>query len=302
MTAAYTFAERFLIPIQLVLAMVGMGATLTLKDFAVIARDPRGLALGLGLQLVFVPALAVGFIAAFGLSKGWAVGLLLVAVVPGGAWSNLLTYLGKANVPLSISVTTASTLGCIVSIPLLLELLAGAHLPEHFVLPTRRIIFEIFAYLLVPLSAGMVLLRAAPRAAPVLSVWAIRTSVLFIVLITVAALGSGRMKFAEYGWMPAILLISFGLVLVNATLQGLRLLGCYDDDNLALSIEVTIRNVGVALLMVPAFFPGEEAQGHVLYTCLFYAGLSFFLAVPAVLRHRKGGGAAPLRAPNPRPG
>lgn len=301
MAAAYTFAERFLIPIQLVLAMVGMGATLTPKDFAVIARNPRGLALGLGLQLAVVPAIAVAFIEVLHLSKGWAVGLLLVAVVPGGAWSNLLTYLGKANVPLSISVTTASTLGCIVTIPLLLELLAGAHLPDHFELPTRRIVTEIFAYLLVPLAAGMALLRFVPRAAPAISVWAIRASVLFIVLITIAALGSGRMQLAAYGWLPPVVITTFGLVLVNATLQGLRLAGVYDDDTLALGIEVTIRNVGVALLMVPAFFADDEAQGHVLYTCLYYAGLSFFLALPAVLRHRRGGGAAPFRAPHRRP-
>ena len=113
MHAFQVFAEAYLIPIQLLLAMVGMGATLRIEDFALVFRYPRGLALGLALQLLFVPALAAIYIAVLGLGEGWAVGLILVAAVPGGAMSNLLTHIGKGSVPLSIVVTTVTTFLCL---------------------------------------------------------------------------------------------------------------------------------------------------------------------------------------------
>ncbi len=111
MQALQSFAETVLIPLQLLLAMLGMGATLALGDFALIFRRPKGLALGLFLQLVFVPLSAIALIEVFELGPGWAVGFMLIAACPGGTISNLLTYLGKGSVPLSIAVTTTSTLG-----------------------------------------------------------------------------------------------------------------------------------------------------------------------------------------------
>ncbi len=293
--------EQYFVPTQLALAMFGMGATLSVRDFLQVLRDPRGLALGLGLQLVFVPALAYAFIEIFDLAPGWAVGLCLVAVVPGGAFSNLLTFLGKGNVPLSISVTVASTAGCIATIPLLLGVLASSHVPPDFSFPTQRIVVEIFAYLLVPLALGMVMFRVAEKPSARLSKWAIRGSILLIALITVSALRSGRIRVAEYGIVPPATLLLFGVLLANVTPQVARLFRRYDDDAVALSVEVAVRNIGIALLLVQFFFPGEPEHGHVLYSCLFYAGLSGFLALPIVLRHRLRGKAVLLRAPNPRP-
>jgi bile acid:Na+ symporter, BASS family len=288
LSSFHAAAELYFVPAQLGLAMFGMGATLSVRDFAEVLRDPRGLALGLALQLVLVPLIALAFTAVFAMSEGWAVGLLLVAVVPGGAFSNLLTFLGRGNTPLSISVTVAATSGCIVTVPLVLGIIAGPHLADDFVFPRARIVAEIFAYLLIPLVIGMLVYRLTPRHAVPLSRWAIRGSVLLIVLITVSALGSGRIQVAAYGATPPLLIILFGITLAIVVPLCCRLARRYDDDTVALGIEVIVRNVGVALLLVHFFFPGSEAQGHVLYTCLFYAGMSAFISVPMALLHRAG--------------
>ena len=294
-------AETILIPVQLVLAMVGMGATLSVRDFVDVLRDGRGLLMGLGLQLVFVPLLALLFIRGFGLSEGWAVGLILVAVVPGGAFSNLLTYLGRGNAALSVSVTTVSNIGCIVTIPLLLNLLVSDYMPPDFRVPTARIIRDILAYLLVPLAAGMTLLRVAPSAARPTARWAIRGSVFLLACIVASSLGTGRIRIAAYGWGPPLQLILFGNLLWFLTAQLCRAVRRFDDDTVALTIEVSVRNIAVALLLVHFFFDGRAAQGHVLYTCLFYAGMSFFIGIPIVLRQRRGKSPALLWPPHPRP-
>jgi BASS family bile acid:Na+ symporter len=293
--------ETYFIPTQLVLAMFGMGATLSAGDFVAVVRDVKGLVLGLVLQLVLVPLLALGFISAFHLEKGWAVGLLLVAVVPGGAFSNLLTYLGKGNTALSVALTTASNVTCVATIPLLLNLLVGEHVPPEFSLPTAHIVTDIVAYLLVPLAMGMVLLRVAPLVAPPCSRWAIRGSVVLLAFVVVSSLGSGRIDVVGHGLQPPLLIVLFGNLIWVVTAQLCRLLARFDDDNVAVTIEVSTRNVGLALLLVHFFFPGDPAQVHVLYTCLFYGGMSLVLGIPIALLARRGYGPAFFWPRRPRP-
>ena len=294
--------EGYGVPAQLALAMLGMGATLSVSDFLGVLRYPKGLFIGLLLQLGYVPAVALAFTYIFGLSDGWAVGLFLVAVVPGGAFSNLLTYLGRGNTPLSIAVTVAATAGCVVTVPLMLGLLASSYLPDDFEFPTQRIVLEIGAYLIIPLIVGMVIYRRS-RHAESISKWGVRASMALIGLITMSALGSGRIKVPEYGWQPPAIILLFGVTLAITVPHLCRLLGRHDDDTVALGIEVTVRNIGVGLLLIHFFFPDSDAQGHVLYTCLFYAGASGFFAVPLVLLHRFGKsvviGRRPYRRPAP---
>jgi bile acid:Na+ symporter, BASS family len=297
----HAVVEAWFIPIQLILAMLGMGATLSVRDFAGVVRYPGGLFLGLVLQLVVVPAIALGIAELFDLSAGWAVGLLLVSVVPGGAFSNLLTFLGRGNTPLSISLTVAATASCIVTVPLILQVTASAHLPEDFSFPTGRIVGEIFAYLLIPLAAGMVLFRLHEPVSRRVSKWAIRGSLLCIVLITISALGSGRIDVPAYGWKPPLVIILFGVTLMIIIPLACRLAGRYDDDTVAIGVEVTVRNVGVGLLLIHFFFPGQEAQGHVLYTCLFYPGLAMWLSLPQALLHRAGRSPIVFLRPHRRP-
>ncbi len=289
--------ETYGLPLQLVLAMFGMGATLSVRDFLQVARHPVGLALGLALQLLLVPALALTIVHTVGLSKGWAVGLLLVAVVPGGTVSNLLTFIGRGDAALSVTVTAVTTVVAVFSIPLFLPVLTGG---VDVALPTARIVRDILLFLLTPLVVGMLVFRFLTQHAQTISKWSIRGSLALVGLITVGALSSGRIDVLGYGFGPPLVIIAFGTTLALVTPQLCRLLGRYDEDTVALSVEVVARNIGIALLMVRFFFPGEEAQAHILYTCLFYGGASIFFALPILIRHRLGRGAVLLRRPYPR--
>jgi len=281
------FAEAVLVPIQLFLAMLGMGATLTVSDFLKVFAQPRGLAVGLGVQWLVVPALAALFIALFSLSPGWAVGLVLVASVPGGATSNLFTFLGRGNVPLSIAVTTVTTLACIGVIPAILRILAAPYLPEGFAFPTLRILRDIALYLLAPLALGMVIRRFWAARAEAFSRWSIRGSVLCILVIATSSLGSGRIEVQAYGWGPPLVLVGFLLSIAIVAPIVVRLLGHDDADATAIGIEAVVRNVGIGLLLLRFFFPDDpDANGHILFTCLFYSGASGAFALPLLFRGR----------------
>src|SRR5687768_1349899 len=98
----YASAERYLIPAQLVLIMAGMGATLSLRDFAGVMRAPSSLAIALLLHWVMVPLAAAVTVAVFDLTPGWTLGLFLIATAPPAAFSNVFTLLGRGNLALSV--------------------------------------------------------------------------------------------------------------------------------------------------------------------------------------------------------
>ena len=300
----YAFAETYLVPLQLILAMVGMGATLSLKDFALIGKHPAGLTLGLALQLVFVPAIALAMINLLGMTPGWAVGLLLMAVIPGGATSNLFTFIARGSVPLSIAVTLSTTIICMASIPLMLTWLLPDFLPQGIEVPTERIARDIVLYLLLPLAAGMLVHRRWTAGSESFARWCIRGSLTLVVAIGVAAIGSGRMDVVAYGAGPPATIVAFGVIISLTAAQICRLARRYDDDTTALTIEVTVRNTGIGFLLVPFFFVDQPEQSQVLYTALFYAGLSGLLMLPTLLLQRFGyspaiGWPARRRAPGP---
>src|SRR5262249_7067654 len=119
----YDDFEYTLACIQLVLFMLGMGATLSPRDFMAVALRPRSLVVGAVGMLVVAPLFAIVINRAMDLPPGIAVGLILVAAMPGGQMSKLFTYLARGNVALSITLTAAGTLASLVTVPLLLELL-----------------------------------------------------------------------------------------------------------------------------------------------------------------------------------
>ncbi len=279
--------------------MFGMGAALVPRDFLNVGKKPVGLALGLFFQLVVVPGTAILFIEVFDMGPGWAVGLCLIAAVPGGAFSNLLTYIARGSVALSIAITVASTTLCVVTVPLLLRLLVSTSLPSDFDFPIHRVVIEIGAYLIGPLLLGMAVRHFFRSRSEFLSKLGIRLAIALIVVITISALRSGRIKVMEYGLTPPLIIVLFGTVLALITPHLSRIAGRSPEDAVAITLEVAVRNIGVALLVVNFFFPESvELRGQVLYSCLFYAGASGFFALPPALAHRLEPGRypTPMRA------
>ena len=209
----YIQYEYYVAAFQLFTAMLGMGATLTGDDFKDVLREPRAVSLGLAMQLLLVPALAYIFIHSLGLVGGLAVGIALVAAIPGGTTSNIFTYFAKGSIPLSISITGVTTLACLATTPLILGLLITDYLPADFAMPTAQIINDIALTLLLPLAIGMLILRVAPAWAPTISKGSIRASLLGILMIIVGSSSGGRLDLEVFG-MANVGLICVFLVLL----------------------------------------------------------------------------------------
>src|SRR5262249_6368471 len=144
---------------QLVLFTLGMGMTLSLADFVEIVRRPRSFFCGLVGHIFAIPFIAVLINWVGGFKPGIAVGLILVAAMPGGALAKLFAYFGRANMALSISLTGVSTLLTLVTVPIMLQFLATQHIPRDFTMPVGDIMIDVALCLLLPLFVGLTMGR-----------------------------------------------------------------------------------------------------------------------------------------------
>src|SRR5262245_57960282 len=203
----YQQHEFLLTQIQLVLFMLGMGATLSPADFVEVARRPRFFLIGAAGQFLVAPLLAWIIIDRCGVTDGIAVGLILIAAMPGGAMSKAFTYLGKGNYALSIALSALGTLFSVVTVPAILRLLAYKHIPDEFRMPVWEVVWLVALYLVLPVIVGMAFARALPARRVLFSKICLRAGLALIVVIVAGSLGTGRIHPDEYGWPAPVALI-----------------------------------------------------------------------------------------------
>ncbi len=282
MVEFYLQNEYWFAVFQLVMAMFGMGATLTVKDFHEVVAEPKAVTIGNCVQLLLVPVIAFVFIQVAGLIGGIAIGVAIIAAIPGGTSSNMFTFFAGGNVALSISVTAVTTLACLVSTPLILDVMISQYMPADFQLPRGQIMSEIFWTLLLPLALGMLVLRYFSKLAPVIARYSINASLLGIVAIVVMSSMAGRLDIEAFGWSNVLLITVLMVVMTLVAWLGCRLFGLNGKDSTAIEMEVAVRNVNLGLLIKTLLFPtvaGQvDSEGNlVLFTLLLYGGVQLMM-------------------------
>jgi BASS family bile acid:Na+ symporter len=265
-----------------------MGATLTLAEFRGIMRRPHGVGFVLVLQYLLAPLLALVLARVLNLSPGITVGMMLVAALPSGSLSNIYAYIGKGNVPLSITATTASTVGCLLLTPLVLRIFQPPGLPDDFQMPVGKILTQITTCLLIPLAIGMAIGHRWPRGRRTVSKWCIRGCMCFLAILIVGSLRSGRLDVFQFGLKEPAALILFGFILLGPVQILANLLGFSKDDAFTIGIESTMRNCNAGILLKVSIWPVTAAVdpigSGVLYAVMFYGGMTLFLCMAPVIR------------------
>jgi bile acid:Na+ symporter, BASS family len=249
-----------LVPYLLMLIMLGMGTTLRLADFAVVARRPWALLLGVAAQYVVMPGVAWVLAQALDLPAAVAAGVILVGAAPGGTASNVMVYLAKGDTALSVAMTSVSTLLAPLLTPLLVLWLAGEYLPVD----AGGLFTSIVQIVLVPVLLGVVLRLAVPRvvervlpALPLVSVAGITA----VVVIVVAASADTITSVGLVVVLAVVLHNSLGLALGYGIA---RACGMDVSARRAVSIEVGMQNSGLAAgLATVHFSPAAALPGAV---------------------------------------
>jgi BASS family bile acid:Na+ symporter len=278
--------------------MLGMGCSLRPADFVRVARSPLAVLLILALQVLLTPLVAMGLSWSLDVPSGIATGMLLIAALPGGLFSNVLTHLGRGNVALSVSATAVCSLGCLVTTSLVLTTFGSTQLRTGFSIPVSHVLAEIGLCLLAPLATGMALRRVYPRRRVQVSNLCIRASTVLLACVIVAALAAGRIRPIQYGWQSPLAIVLLQVIMLWSCYATAWLLRLSTDDRFTVGIEVVVRNSHLGVLLNATLFPavGDVAAtgGGVLYVVLLYGGVSLVVGGIEVLGKRRGWGTFKL--------
>ena len=155
-----TFFNAVLLPLALAIIMLGLGLTLTLNDFRRVVAYPKAILIGLGCQMLILPAVCFFIAKSFGLAPELAVGLMLLAASPGGPTANLYSHFSKGDVALNISLTAVNSLLTLFTLPLIVNFAISQFMETGQVVPmVFKKVVEVFVMVLVPVTIGMIVKR-----------------------------------------------------------------------------------------------------------------------------------------------
>lgn len=247
------------LPLALAFIMLGMGLSLTIKDFKNILLFPKAIFLGLTNQLILLPVFGFLLIQFFGLTGAIAVGVMILAACPGGATSNLITHLSRGDIALSISLTAVSSFLTVITIPLIVNFAINYFGEEGSVaLPVGETIIQIMGVTLIPVSIGMFLKKKFP----VLAIKADRpvrlASAIFFTIIIFAAILKERESIVEYFILsgPVMLILNLLTLIVGFLLASVFLLP--KRQRLTISIESGIQNGTLGIMIAATLLKNSE--------------------------------------------
>lgn len=231
----------FIIPL-LQIIMFGMGTELSLKDFANVVKMPKGIIVGVVGHYIIMPLVGFSVAHLFNFPKEIAAGIILVGCCPSGLASNVMAYLANANLALSVSVTTISTLLAPFLTPLLMRLLGGSFVDINF----WAMAWDITKIVILPIAAGLAfhyLLKGKAKwldkAMPLLSM----AGIAFIIVIITA---TGRENLLQVGLLLIVATILHNLAGYFFGYWSGRVLKFPERDCRTIALEVGMQNAGLA--------------------------------------------------------
>lgn len=263
------------LPIALAIIMVGIGLSLTAKDFTVQTRAPWPTIVGLVGQLVLVPLVGIGVALLFdGLTPLLALGLVLVAASPGGATSNLITYLARGNVALSIILTAVASVAVILSLPLWFDIgariIPGAAEFEVSV-PLVQTFGLLLGVILIPVVLGMLIRARKPALADRVESFVGLVGVIVLVALIVGIVLGERDRIVDLvvAVGPAVIVLNLAVIVLGGLLAWVCRLG--RAEQIAIAVEFSIKNTTLSMLIAFTVIGNEEVGlAAAVYSLVMY--------------------------------
>ncbi|MEC7619224.1 MAG: bile acid:sodium symporter family protein [Bacteroidota bacterium] len=271
----FTWFSGNLITLGLGGIMLGMGLTLRLEDFLQVTRTPKWVMTGLFLQFTVMPFFGWLLGKVFDLTPFFAVGLILVSSCPGGTASNVIVFLSRSNLALSVTMTAISTMAAIVMTPLLTSSLTG----NKIEVDAMGLFYSTLKVVLVPVVLGVFLNTRLPRYTKKIQFYSPSVAVILITLIVASIIGQGKEIILDSGlsliFSIMILHLSgffFGYFLSKILLKN-------DAVSKTISVEVGMQNSGLGVVLAKENFINPavaipaaiSSLVHSLYGSIFVA-------------------------------
>jgi len=267
--------EIRLLSIGLGVIMLGMGMTLTFDHFKEVLKTPHSIFIGILAQFILMPFIGWSVATLFALPDELKLGIILVSCCPGGTASNVVVFLAKANLALSVLITMCSTLLAVVMTPLLTQFYASAILKVD----SLAMIQSMLTVVLLPVLGGIALnhffrnkLTLAKKISPVIAI-------LIIVLIVGGVVGLTKQNIIKYysTLIPAVFIVH--ILGFTAGYWVAKLLKLTERDSRTVSIEVGMQNSGLGSQLATKHFTSLSATPcaiSALFHCLIGSALAAY--------------------------
>jgi BASS family bile acid:Na+ symporter len=259
--------ETKLLSVMMIFIMLGMGASLTFKDFALALRKPAGVGIGLVTTYVLTPLVGVTLATLLKLPPAYAVGLILMACLPGGTTSNIFNYFSKGVLSLSILMTVVSTLFAVLLVPLTLGLLT-ANIEGEWRVPPANVAQVLFV-LLVPTVIGMLLRKWNANVGAVIEMLGGLLGVVVILFLIVTWVPRNHQLLATTPWQVYAGSIGLGLCGFLVGYAFARLVRQDGRRARTIALETGIQNGPLGVLIVLLTFTGTQQQEVLLIPVLY---------------------------------
>ena len=248
------FLTAVFLPLGLFIIMLGMGLGLTLDDFKRVLVEPKAVIIGLIAQLIMLPMVGFFLASIFPLDPELAVGLMILTACPGGSTSNMVTYLVKGNIALSITLTAISSLITVFTIPLVVNFSMANFMGQEVAirLPFVKTVVQIAVITLIPITIGMLLHRYMPKFAMTVEKGVKWLSLFFLGLIIVGLLLKERDNVASFFLQVGGVTLTLN-ILTMALGYGLTTWSNLDKaSSKSITLEVGIQNGTLAIAIASA--------------------------------------------------
>lgn len=258
---AFNSYQAWIVPL-LMLVMLGMGFTLRWHDFAEVWQLKKVVGIGVLIQFGLMPFAAWVLAMLLGLSDALTIGMMLVGATAGGTASNVITYLAKGHVALSVSMTLVSTLLAVVSLPLLTWLYIG----QSVDVPITGMMTTLFKLIVLPVAAGMILRHLLGARID----WALRLfpliSMAAIVLIIAIVVAFNQNQLGSVAALVVLAVVLHNLIGLVGGYGLSRVLGYDSVIARTVAIEVGMQNSGLSVALALKYYGAISALPGVVFS------------------------------------
>ncbi|MEO8702901.1 MAG: bile acid:sodium symporter family protein [Kofleriaceae bacterium] len=264
-----------LLPVALGVIMLGLGLSLTLADFKRVIVYPKAVLIGLGCQMLILPAACLGIAHLFALPAELAVGLMLLAASPGGATANLFSHLAKGDVALNITLTAVNSVLSLITLPLIVDFAMVHFMGQDRAIPMQfSKVISVIAVILVPVIIGMLVRAYRPTVADRLDKPVRIISAVFLVLVIIASIIKEREHVGEYFQQVGLAAFAFNLASLMVGYFVPMIFRVERKQAIAIGMEIGIHNGTLAITIAVSVL----ANSTMAIPAAIYSLIMFFTA------------------------
>ena len=249
--------EIFL-PLSLAFIMFSLGLGLTIEDFSRVIKQPKDFLIGLICQIILLPIVAFFIVKVWPISPELAIGVIIISVAPGGVTSNILTFLSKGDVALSISLTAIVSLLSVITVPYVLissiYLLGYDSLIKDISLISMAI--QMFLIVAIPTLIGMILRKFLTNFAIKFGSIANKISIFLFVFVLIGAIVSEKDNIIEYFAEAGLVTLFLNILMMILAFYIASFFGSAPPQKKAISIECGLQNGTLAIFIGTTLFNG----------------------------------------------